>query len=58
MMLSKCVSCPSLCVFAEVVGGELRGLSEEGSELWQEANRVSHDLKMQSLAFWWEGAHQ
>ena len=33
------VSCPSLGVFSEVVGGELAGLAEEGAVLHQRVSR-------------------
>ncbi len=42
MMLSEGVFSPSLCVFAEIVGGKLRRLAEEGAELEAEAERISH----------------
>ena len=44
-MLPECVLCPSLRVLAEIVGGKLGRLSEEGAELWKEADKVSHGLQ-------------
>ena len=47
-MLPKRVSRPPPRVLAEVVGGELGGLSEEGAELWRARRNGQSQLRSQA----------
>ena len=44
-MFPKCVPRPPPRVLAEVVGGELGGLTEEGAELWKARRDDQNQLR-------------